>query len=87
MYGVQQIVDAHTGAEYPVELTLSINNGDMDEVIAASDPVQVKFAKEELKKDLKVPTKPKTLKKPVAQLPEPDQFDLPLTNEEEDNLP
>ena len=56
LYHVAFIYDARNGDEYDVDKTLALNDN-MDERIAAADPVQVAFAKKELGVDLKKPRK------------------------------
>lgn len=75
LYKVRHVEDAKTGEEYPVDGdsgVLAMNAG-MDEMIAAHDPKQVKFAKKELGVDLK---NPKLEKKKTPPKPKHENDDL-----------
>jgi len=74
LYKVVKITDKHKGTEYDVTRTLELNCGDMDEMIAKSDPNQVKFAKKELGVDLKTGKK----FKPAVQKPVETEEDDPF---------
>ncbi len=75
LYRVESITDARSKEEYDIENTLSLN-GDMDVIIAASDPKMREFSKRELGVDLLAQkTKKKPTKKPIQSTETNDLLD------------